>query len=132
MGCRIKIPLRYSCLEMRRNLAGATSIGRGEAVRAGGEKIVRCARLRKQALLGGDMRLDRTVHQDVPEREAAFRQSASDQEAAVAVERLALGAHEAQAKAPPEFIDLIEAGLEPRRGRHLLVVGDTVAIKRRI
>src|SRR5258708_29749277 len=56
IACRIKIAAR-SRLEMRRDLAGATPIGRGQLVGTAAEKIVRSARAPEQALLRGGMRL---------------------------------------------------------------------------
>src|SRR5258708_646745 len=66
------------------------------------------------------------------ERDSLLRQRAGDQQATVAIERLALGAHEAQAEAPHRFGEAIEAGAKRRRRSHPLVVGDAVAIERRI
>ena len=58
---------------------------------------------------------------------------AADQQAAVAVERLALGAKQAHAiDARMASTTRLEAGAKLRRRRHALVVGDAVAIKRRI
>ena len=53
----------------------------------------------EQAVLGIGMWLDRPVAQNMSERKSARGQRACDQQATVAVERLALRAHETQAKA---------------------------------
>src|SRR5216683_4878263 len=90
---------QVSRLEMGCHLAGARSIGLCQSSGAGAEQVVRAAHARQQALLGGGVRLDGPVDQNMSERNSAFRQRAGDQQATVTIERLALGAHETQAKA---------------------------------
>src|ERR1700688_2522937 len=86
-GVELKLasPLR---LEVRRDLAGATPVGLRQRLRAAAEQVVRSTRAPEQALLGGDVRLDRPVDQNVSKRQSALRQRAGDQEATMAVERL--------------------------------------------
>src|ERR1700686_2592866 len=99
---------------MRRDLVGATPIGLRQPGGAAAEQVVRSTRAPEQAVLGGGVRLDRPVDQNMPERQPALRQRTSDQEATVAVERLAFRAHEAQAKAPDRLTETIEAGMKLR------------------
>jgi len=53
---------------MRRHLAGARPVGRGQPFGADAEQVVRAARAPEQALLRGGVRLDRAIDQNVPER----------------------------------------------------------------
>ena len=83
------------------------------------------------------MRLDAAVVQDVTDGKTARSERTGDQETAVAIERRALRAHQAEpaisrpmrAKLPRIGDQGIEAGLKVGLPRHRLVVGDTVAIK---
>ena len=99
---------------MRRHLAGASPIGEGEPLGMGAEQVIRSARAPEQAVLGGGVRLNRSVDQNMLERKSALRRCASHQQAAMAIERLSLSAHEAQAKAPHRFTEATEAGAKCR------------------
>src|SRR5262245_8537245 len=66
------------------------------------------------------------------ERQSAFGQRPADQQAAMAVERLALGAKQAHAMARHFIRHPLEPGRKFRRGGHGHVVGDAVAIEPRI
>ena len=59
-------------------------------------------------------------------------QRAADQKAAVAIERLALGAHQADAVSLCGRHQPVETGAKFRLRRHRLVVRDAVAIERRV
>ena len=120
-----------SRLEMRRHLAGTSPIGVSRAASAQApNRSSAFARTPEQAVLGGGVRLDRSVDQNMPERKSALRQGASHQQAAMAVERLSLtSAHDTQAIAPHRFTEATEAGAKCRSRRHPLVVGDLAAIK---
>ena len=78
----------------------------------------------EKPLFGGRMGLDRAVAQNVADRTAAPRQRPADQQAAVAVERLALRAHQAQAMLRHLGDDAIETGVKLGGGGHRLIVGD--------
>ncbi len=90
------------------------------------------ARHGEQALLGCGVRLDRAVGEDMAGRHAPLGERARDQQAAVAIERLALRAHQAQTLPPRLVDDPVETGAKRRGRRHRLVIGDAVAIERRI
>src|SRR5580692_2266677 len=75
------------------------------------------------------MRLDRAVMQDVADREPALGKRAGDQETTMAIERLALRAHQADAPPRRERDEAVEAETKSVALCHRLVVGDAVAIK---
>jgi hypothetical protein len=109
--------------------AGAAVIGGLEPGGAVTEQVGLFAGQREQAILGRGMRLERAVDQDMAGRKSALGEGASNQQAAVTIERLALGAHQAQA-VPAGFVDgAVETGAKRRRCRHRVVVGDAVAIE---
>src|SRR5262249_12077000 len=85
-----------------------------------------------QAALGSRVRLDRTIGQNVANRCATLGERAGDQETAMTIERLALGTHQAKAMAGRLGKDAIDPGFEARRLRHGLVVGNSIAVERRI
>ena len=64
----------------------------GEALGAIAEKICLAACECEQALLRRCMRFDRAVGAEMTERQSALGEGPADQQAAMAVERLALGA----------------------------------------
>src|SRR5262249_45057900 len=75
------------------------------------------------------MRFDRAVDADMTERQSALGERPADQQAAMAVERLALGAKQAHAMARHFIHHPLETGRKFRPGGHGLVVGDAVAIE---
>ena len=78
------------------------------------------------------MRLNGTVVQDVADGKSARGERARHQQTAMTFERLALGAHQADAALRRIGDEPIEAGAKIRLPRHRLIVGDAVAIERRI
>ena len=83
------------------------------------------------------MRLDRTVIEDMADARTTRGKRARHQEAAMAIEWLAFGTHQAQAMPPGIVQQALETGLEDRLSRHGVVVGDfvignSVAIERQI
>src|SRR6516162_6354541 len=66
------------------------------------------------------------------ERQSALGERPAHQQAAMAVERLALGAKQAHAMARHFIHYALEPGLKLCPGRHGLVVGDAVAIEPRV
>src|SRR5262249_56805122 len=81
---------------------------------------------REQALLRRRMRLDRAVGADMTERQSALGERPAHQQAAMAVERLALGAKQAHAMARHFIHYALEPGRKICPGRPGLVVGDAV------
>ena len=67
------------------------------------------------------VRLDRAVGADVPGRQSALGQRPPDQEAAMAVERLALGAKQANAMLPHRLHHAVETGAKFRPCGHRVV-----------
>src|SRR5262249_57606368 len=82
-----------------------------------------------RTLRGRRMRCDRAVGADMAERQSALGERPADQQAAMAVERLPLGAKQAHAMARYFIHHPLEIGRKPRPGGHGLVVGDAVAIE---
>jgi hypothetical protein len=64
-----------------------------------GEQVAVFVVERQQPLFSCRVRLDRSVHENVADGKSAFGEVARYQQAAVAVERLASGAHKADARA---------------------------------
>jgi len=108
------------------------AVGVGEALDAVAEKICLAAGEREQALLRRRVGFDRAVGSDMAERQSARGQRPADQQAAMAVERLALGAEQAHAMVRHFIHHASESGREFRRGGDALVVGDAVAVEARI
>src|SRR5262249_34303608 len=84
----------------------------------------------QQALFDGLVRNDAAVGENMPDAQAAGGQFWSDQQAAVAVERLALGTPEGHAEALPRLVDMLDAcagGGGPRPG---IMDGTAVAAER--
>src|SRR6516162_5681953 len=71
---------------------GAPAVGMGEALGAIAEKICLADCECEQSLFRRRMRFDRAVGPDMAKRQSARGQRPADQQAAMAVERLALGA----------------------------------------
>ena len=94
------------------------SDSRGEEVR------IALAGKGEQTLLGGRVRLDPAVAQNVGDFIAALGEASADEEATMAGQRLVLGAHQRRPGARPYFLDPSEALGEHRARRHLLVIGD--------
>src|SRR5262244_4146125 len=118
-----------SSLDARRDGLRAAAIGVGEALGGFAKKIGLAAGEREQTLLRRRMRFDRAVGADMTERQSALGERPADQQAAMAVERLALGAKQAHAMARHFIHYALEPGRKLCPGRHGLVVGDAVAIK---
>jgi hypothetical protein len=107
----------------------AAAIGVGEALGTVAKKVCVVAGQREQALFRRRMRFDRAVGADVAKRQSAFGQRATDQQAAMAVERLALRTQQTDAMARDLIHYTLETDHEFRPRSHRLVVGDAVAIK---
>src|SRR5262245_59142530 len=75
------------------------------------------------------MGLDRAVMEDVADSDAAFGKAASDQQAAMAIERFALRAHQTKPRARRGFEQPIKACNIVGLDRHGLVISHTVAIE---
>ena len=75
------------------------------------------------------MRLDRAIVQNMADVEPALGECASNQQAAVTIERLALGAHQAHSAPQRVALQSGEARAEIVLPRHRLVIGDAVAIE---
>ena len=101
------------------------AIGMGEALGAIAEKICLTGE-REQALFRRRMRFDRAIGPEMAKRQSARGQRPADQQAAMAVERFALGAKQAHAMVRHFIHDAFEPGRELRAGGHGLVVGDAV------
>jgi hypothetical protein len=82
-----------------------------------------------QPLLRHRVRFDGAVGTDVAERHSALRQRTTNQQTAVAIERLALRAQEAHPMTPRLIDDAVEPGTKFGPPRHGLVVGDAVAVE---
>jgi hypothetical protein len=78
------------------------------------------------------VRLDSAVVQDVPDREAPLYKRAAHQQAAMTVQRLALGAHQADALPCRDIHQFAKAGLEFRLRGHRLVIGNSIAVEVRL
>ena len=73
---------------------------------------------REQSLFRRRMRFDRAIGPDMAERQSARGQRPADQQAAMAVERLALGAKQAHAMVRHFIHDAFEPGRELRARGH--------------
>src|SRR5262245_37214461 len=78
------------------------------------------------------MRFDRAIVADMTKRQSAFAERPADQQAAMAVERLALGTQQANALARGRLDYARKSACKFRSRGHGLVIGNPVVIKRRI
>jgi hypothetical protein len=107
-----------------RNALGLIAVSGGDAFRSRGEEVcIALAGKGEQTLLGGRVRLDPAVAQNVGDVIAALGEASANEEATMASKRLVLGAHQHRPGARRHFLDTIEAlGEHPARCR-LLVIG---------
>ena len=112
-----------------RDGARAAAIGVGQAGGGVAKQVGFAAGEFEQPSLGRRVQLDRAVGADMSGRQPARGERAADQQAAMAVERLALGAQQAHAMAPRFSDHAVEAGAKRRCRGHGLVVGDAVAVE---
>jgi hypothetical protein len=96
------------------------------------EEVALLTRAFEKPALSSGVRFDSTVMQNVADRRTARRQRAGDQQTAMAIKRIALRTHQAQTAPSGVHKQSIEPILEARPPRHDLVIGDAVAIERRI
>ncbi len=82
-----------------------------------------------QPPLGDRMRLNGAVMQNVADSDAARSERSRHQKATMAIERLTLGAHQANAMLRHIVLQTVETGLERGRSRHRLIIGDAVTIE---
>src|SRR5262245_63354179 len=108
---------------------GAPPIGLGEALRVVAQEVGRPAGEREQPLLAPRLRLDAAIGEDMACGDTLLGERARDQQETVAVERLALGAHQADAMAAAVLDQAVEAGTKVGGCRHRVVVDDAVAIE---
>src|SRR5262249_37741480 len=101
----------------------------GEAVGTVAEKIGLASGEREQAPFRRRMRFDRAVGADMTKREPAFAERPTDQQTAMAVERLALGTQQTNALTRGCVDHARKPGRKFRPCSHSLVVGNTIAIK---
>src|SRR5262249_4079818 len=105
---------------MRRNRERAAAIGVRKALGAIAKQVRVAAREREQALFRLRVRFDRTVDAHMPELRSALGECPADQEAAMAVERVALVTQETDAVARALIHDSRQAGRKfPPRGHGL-------------
>ena len=90
----------------------------GEALGAVAKQICLAAGEGKQALLRRRMGFDRAVGPDMAKRQSARGQRPADQQAAMAVERFALGAKQAHAMVRHFIHHALEPGRELLPGGH--------------
>lgn len=107
-----------------RDAQGLIAVGGGDAFRSQGEEVcVALASKGEQTPLGGRVRLDPAVAQNMGDVIAALGEASADEEATMAGQRLVLGAHQRRPGARRHFLDTSEAlGEHPARC-HLLVIG---------
>ena len=87
--------------------------------------VIRICEL-QEPLFGCRMRLDRAVVEDMADARTAHGERTRHQKAAMAIERLALGTHQAEAMPPGIVQQTLKTGLEARLPRHGFVIGDFV------
>src|SRR5262249_15659740 len=125
-------PLFRGLQAVRDGTRAATIRCRESLVLSSYEEVTVFTRTFEKPALGSGVRFDSAVMQNMSHRDTARSQRAGNQEAAMAVKRIALRTHPAQPGRPPRGVQPIEANLEARPLRHRLVIGDAIAIERRI
>jgi hypothetical protein len=80
-------------------------------------------------LLGLGVRLDRAVMEDVADGQSALGEASRHQQTAMTVERLALGAQDADLRSRHGVEQAAEAGSVFRPRGHRFIVGDAIAIE---